>query len=62
MHVAHGAGTIRGAIRRRPPLAAIAMALGLEQLAAKLSRPVEPVFAPSLDDRSGPAVGEAYDL
>jgi glycosyltransferase involved in cell wall biosynthesis len=49
MHLAHGAGSIKGAIRRGPPLAAIAMVLGRKQLADQLSRPVERVHAPSLD-------------
>jgi succinoglycan biosynthesis protein ExoA len=57
MHLAHGAGAIKGAIRRGPPLAAIAMALGRGELADKLSRPVERVHAPSLD-----GLGTADDL
>lgn len=48
MHLAHGAGAIEGAARRGPPLAAIAAALGHRQLALKLARPPEPVYAPSL--------------
>lgn len=61
MHLAHGAGSLKGAIRRGPPLAAIALALGREDLAAKLRHPVERVYAPSLDGSVG-AVGEADDL
>ena len=61
MHLAHGAGSIKGAIRRGPPLAAIALILGREELAAQLKRPAERVYAPSLDD-SPRAVGEADDL
>jgi glycosyltransferase involved in cell wall biosynthesis len=57
MHLAHGAGSIRGAIRRGPPLAAIALALGRDQLADQLSRPGEQVYAPSLD-----GLGTADDL
>ena len=49
MHLAHGAGSIQGAIRRGPPLAAIALALGRGQLADQLRRPMERVHAPSLD-------------
>jgi succinoglycan biosynthesis protein ExoA len=48
MHLAHGTGAIRGSIRRGPPLAAIATALGAGQLAAKLASPPQPVSAPSL--------------
>ena len=47
----------RGAVRHGPPLAAIARALGRDQLADQLSRPGEPVYAPSLD-----AQGRADDL
>lgn len=61
MHLAHGAGSLKGAIRRGPPLAAIALALGREDLAARLRQPVERVYAPSLDGSVG-AVGEADDL
>jgi succinoglycan biosynthesis protein ExoA len=57
MHVAHGAGSIKGAIRRGPPLAAIALAFGSERLADRLSRPAEAVYAPSLD-----GLGMADDL
>ncbi len=48
MHLAHGTGAIKGAIRRGPPLAAIAMAFGATRLAAKLKSPPQPVSAPSL--------------
>jgi hypothetical protein len=61
MHLAHGAGSITGAIRRGPPLAAFALVLGREDLASRLSRPPEPVYAPSLNG-SVRAVGEADDL
>jgi succinoglycan biosynthesis protein ExoA len=60
MHLAHGAGAIEGAVRRGPPLAAMAGALGLGRLAAKLTRPPEPVYAPSLrrSARAEPAAGD----
>ncbi len=61
MHLAHGAGSIKGAIRRGPPLAAIALILGREELAAQFMRPDQRVYAPSLDGSAG-AVGEADDL
>jgi glycosyltransferase involved in cell wall biosynthesis len=48
MHLAHGAGAWLGAFRHGPPLAALAWALGLRRLAARLSPAPEPVFAPSL--------------
>jgi hypothetical protein len=48
MHLAHGTGAVRGSIRRGPPLAAIATALGARRLAAKLASPSQPVSAPSL--------------
>jgi hypothetical protein len=48
MHLAHGAGTLRGALRYGPPLAAIAAVLGLSGLARRLWPPDEPVYAPSL--------------
>ncbi len=51
MHVAHGVGAYRGAVRHGPPLAALARVLGLDGLAARLAPAPEPVFAPSL---SGP--------
>jgi succinoglycan biosynthesis protein ExoA len=61
MHLAHGAGAIKGSIRRGPPLAAIAAALGAGQLAAKLTSPPQPVSAPSLD-RSATGVPPLHDL
>jgi succinoglycan biosynthesis protein ExoA len=48
MHLGNGVGVIRGVLRSGPPLAAIATALGAVRAAAKLSRPAEPVSAPSL--------------
>jgi succinoglycan biosynthesis protein ExoA len=48
MHLGHGVGMIRGAVRYGPPLAAIAGAVGLRGLARKLAPPDEPVYAPSL--------------
>ena len=48
MHLAHGVGAIKGSIRRGPPIAAIAMALGARQLAVKFTSPPQPVCAPSL--------------
>jgi len=61
MHLAHGAGAIQGAIRRGPPLAAIATALGAGQLAAKLTSPPQAVSAPSLN-RSATDVASPHDL
>jgi len=55
MHVAHGTGSILGAVRHGPPLAAIARALGLRRLSARLAPPPEPVYAPSLVLREGAA-------
>lgn len=48
MHVAHGAGSWRGALRHGVPVAAVASALGLEGLAARFAPAPEPVFSPSL--------------
>lgn len=48
MHFAHGAGALRGALRHGPPLAALAEALGLAQLAVRLAPSSQTVFAPSL--------------
>jgi len=48
MHFAHGAGALRGALRYGPPLAALAEALGLAQLAVRLAPASQTVFAPSL--------------
>jgi len=48
MHLAHGAGTLTGAVRFGPPTAAVAGALGLSGLAARLAPPPAPVAAPSL--------------
>lgn len=61
MHLAHGAGTIKGSIRRGPPIAAIAMALGARQLAVKFTSPPQPVCAPSLG-RSASGVPATDDL
>jgi len=61
MHLAHGAGAIRGAILRGPPLAAIATVLGARQLAARLTSPPQPVSAPSLD-RSATGVSSPHDF
>jgi succinoglycan biosynthesis protein ExoA len=61
MHLAHGTGAIRGSIRRGPPLAAIATALGAGQLAARLTSPPQPVSAPSLY-RSATGVPPVDDL
>jgi hypothetical protein len=52
MHLAHGAGTIRGSLRNGPPLAGIASALGLGRLGERLRPAPTPVFAPSLRDVS----------
>jgi succinoglycan biosynthesis protein ExoA len=48
MHVAHGAGMLRGAFRHGPPLAALAGTLGLRRLSVRLTPPDQPVCAPSL--------------
>jgi glycosyltransferase involved in cell wall biosynthesis len=60
MHLGHGAGMIRGAFRYGAPLAGIAWAFGLEQLAKRLGPDPEPVFAPSLAEptASASATGE----
>ncbi len=50
MHLAHGAGAIRGALRNGPPLAGIASALGLDRIGERLRPAPTPVFAPSLRD------------
>jgi hypothetical protein len=50
MHFGNGVGVIRGVLRSGLPLAALATALGGVRAAAKLSRPTEPVSAPSLLD------------
>ena len=50
MHLAHGTGALRGALRHGPPLAAIARALGLRGLAERLAPAELPVHAPSLGD------------
>lgn len=56
MHVAHGAGAYRAAVRRGPPLAALTRVLGFPRLATRLTPPPEPVFAPSLQpERSSTA-------
>jgi succinoglycan biosynthesis protein ExoA len=51
MHLGNGVGVIRGVLRNGPPLAALATAFGRRQLAARLTRPPEPVYAPSLVSR-----------
>ena len=51
MHLGNGVGVIRGVVRNGAPLAAVATALGLHQLAAKLSPPPDTVYAPSLVGR-----------
>jgi succinoglycan biosynthesis protein ExoA len=51
MHLGNGVGVIRGVVRNGAPVAAVATALGFHQLAAKLSRPADTVYAPSLIDR-----------
>jgi succinoglycan biosynthesis protein ExoA len=48
MHLAHGVGAFRGALRHGPPLSALAGVLGLPGVAARLAPVPEPVFAPSL--------------
>jgi len=48
MHVAHGAGALRGAVCNGPPLAALARVAGMRGLAARLAPPPQRVFAPSL--------------
>jgi len=48
MHVAWGLGTLRGAVRHDPPLAAVAGTLGFTGLAARLAPPPREVYAPSL--------------
>lgn len=48
MHVAFGIGFLRGVKRHGAPLAAVAGALGLGRLAARLAPEPRPVFAPSL--------------
>jgi hypothetical protein len=51
MHLGNAVGVIRGVLRNGPPLAALATAFGRRQLAARLTRPPEPVYAPSLVSR-----------
>ncbi len=51
MHLGNGVGVIRGVVRNGAPLAAVATALGLHQLAAKLSPAPDTVYAPSLVGR-----------
>ncbi len=48
MHLAWGAGTVRGAVRHGPPLVAIAGALGLGGLVPRSAARGQGVFAPSL--------------
>jgi hypothetical protein len=48
MHLGHGLGFIEGAARNGPPLAALARAVGLRQLADALATQPDPVFNPSL--------------
>ncbi len=49
MHLSHGAGALVEAVRGTPPLAAIAGAVGLRTLAARLAPAPEAVYAPSLE-------------
>ena len=49
MHLGNGVGVIRGVIHNGLPVAAIATALGFRQLAGKVGRPPDIVYAPSLD-------------
>jgi GT2 family glycosyltransferase len=56
MHFGHGTGMLRGAVRRGPPLAALARALGRGRLAASLAPPPTPVYAPSLTPGDGDRV------
>jgi succinoglycan biosynthesis protein ExoA len=51
MHLGNGVGVIRGVVRNGAPVPAVAAALGFHQLAAKLSRPLDTVYAPSLVGR-----------
>ena len=53
MHLGHGFGFLRGAVRYGPPTAAIARVFGLKRLAAELTPASRPVFAPSLGGHSG---------
>jgi len=57
MHLAHGTGAFRGAVRNGPPLAAIARALGAKRLAKRLHPAQLTVYSPSLrvssDTRDG---------
>ena len=48
MHLGHGLGGWRGALRYGAPLAALAETAGLHALGARLARDPEPAFAPSL--------------
>jgi glycosyltransferase involved in cell wall biosynthesis len=55
MHLGHGVGMIRGAVRYGAPLAGTAWAFGLKHLARRLGPAAEPVFAPSLAESAGSA-------
>ncbi len=52
MHLGNGVGMLHGAIRFRPPWAAIAAAAGRPELAERLAGPRERVWAPSLHDQA----------
>ena len=55
MHLAHGAGSYRGAVRYGLPLSSLASVAGLAQLSRRLRPGPTPVFAPSLSDDSSAA-------
>jgi len=48
MHLAHGLGSWRSALRNGPPWSALAQAAGFEALGARLAPSPEPVYSPSL--------------
>ncbi len=48
MHVGHGSGALRGAVRHGPPIEAIAEAFGIGHLRRDHAASGDPVFAPSL--------------
>ena len=59
MHLAFGAGFLRGSLRNGVPVAAIARIAGLRDRARRAAPPAEPVFAPSLAERSDLQVSPA---
>jgi hypothetical protein len=64
MHFGHGAGALTGARRHGVPLAALAAAVGLEDLARAMATESDPVWAPSLQadqDSSGPRAAPVAD-